>query len=285
MPELPEVETVRRGLAPALVGRRLARVETRRADLRFPFPEGFAERLQGARVLDLTRRAKYLLAPLDTGETLAAHLGMSGRFTLLSGGDALDPGAYYHTVPPNPAHTHVVLETDRGARVEYNDPRRFGYMTLIASEALEAHPFFKGLGPEPLSNAFNAAHLVEAFAGRSQNVKATLLDQRTVAGLGNIYVCEALFRSGIAPTKEAGRVSHKAAERLAVAVRDVLNEAIEVGGSSLRDYRQANGSSGAFQERFRVYDREGGACVSCAKPVQRIVQSGRSTFFCKTCQR
>jgi formamidopyrimidine-DNA glycosylase len=283
MPELPEVETVRRGLAPTLDGARIARAEARRADLRFPLPERFAARLKGARVLGLKRRAKYLLAPLDTGETLVSHLGMSGRFTIVDAGQ--QPGAFYYAGAPDPAHTHVVLETESGVRVEYNDPRRFGYMDLIASDALDAHPFFAGLGPEPLGNAFSADHLAAAFAGRSQNVKATLLDQRVVAGLGNIYVCEALHRAGISPKRAAGRVSRARLGPLAEAVRAVLNEAIAAGGSTLRDFAQADGALGYFQHRFRVYDRAGEACAECGRPIARIFQGGRSTFYCKGCQR
>jgi formamidopyrimidine-DNA glycosylase len=283
MPELPEVETVRRGLQPVLEGARIAHAEARRKDLRFALPERFAARLKGARVLGLTRRAKYLLAPLDSGETLIAHLGMSGRFTIVDA--AQQPGGFYYAGAPDPAHTHVVLETENGARIEYNDPRRFGYMDLIASDALDAHPYFKGLGPEPLGNAFGAAHLAAAFAGRSQNVKATLLDQRVVAGLGNIYVVEALHRAGISPKRAAGRIARARLEPLAAAVRDVLNEAIAAGGSSLKDYAQANGALGYFQHRFRVYDRAGEPCAACASPIVRIVQAGRSTFYCKRCQK
>lgn len=283
MPELPEVETVRRGLQPVLEGARIAKAEARRADLRFALPARFAARLKGARVLGLTRRAKYLLAPLDSGETLVAHLGMSGRFTIVDA--AAQPGAFYYAGAPDPVHTHVVLETEAGARIEYNDPRRFGYMDLIDTDALEAHPWFKGLGPEPLGNAFDATHLARAFAGRKQNVKATLLDQRVVAGLGNIYVVEALHRAGISPKRAAGRISRVRLEPLATAVRDVLREAIEAGGSSLRDYAQTDGALGYFQHRFRVYDREGENCLACAAPIARIVQAGRSTFYCMRCQR
>ncbi len=283
MPELPEVETVKRGLAPVLDGARIARAEARRPDLRFPLPDRFVARLQGARVLGLTRRAKYLLAPLDTGETLISHLGMSGRFTIV---DAhTQPGAFHYAAPPDPAHTHVVLETEAGVRVEYNDPRRFGYMDLIASDALEAHPYFAGMGPEPLGNAFDANHLAVMFAGKSQSVKATLLDQRIVAGLGNIYVCEALHRSGISPKRAAGRISRSRLEVLASIIRDVLNEAIEAGGSTLKDYAATDGALGYFQHRFRVYGREGEPCLTCGSPIARIVQAGRSTFYCARCQR
>ena len=288
MPELPEVETVRRGLAPVLEGARLKRVTANRPDLRFPLPANFAKRVKGARVLGLSRRAKYLLAALDTGETLAMHLGMSGRFTI-SGAQKrplAQPGDLYYAAPPDPAHTHVVFETDAGARVEYNDPRRFGFMDLIASNEVEAHKFFAGMGPEPLGNEFSAATLLTAFAGRKQNVKVTLLDQRVVAGLGNIYVCEALYRAGISPRRAAGRVKRAEAEALAEAVRQVLIEAIEAGGSSLKDYAGATGALGYFQHRFAVYDREGQACArrGCGGTIKRLVQGGRSTFFCSACQ-
>lgn len=283
MPELPEVETVRRGLAPVLDGARIARAQARRPDLRFPLPHRFAARLKGARILGLQRRAKYILAPLDTGETLVAHLGMTGRFTILDARQ--QPDAFYYADPPDPAHTHVVFETEVGARIEYNDPRRFGYMDLIASDALGAHPWFRDLGPEPLGNAFGAGQLAEAFAGRKQNVKATLLDQRVVAGLGNIYVVEALHRAGISPKRAAGRIATPRLGPLATAIRAVLTEAIEAGGSTLKDYAHADGALGYFQHRFRVYDRAGQACPACGGTIARIVQAGRSTFYCGRCQR
>jgi formamidopyrimidine-DNA glycosylase len=283
MPELPEVETVRRGLLPALEGARIVRAEARRKDLRFPLPARFVQRLTGARVLALARRAKYLVAPLDTGETLIAHLGMSGRFTIIDADR--QPGAFYDDHPPDPAHTHVILETDAGARIEYNDPRRFGYMDLIAADALDAHRYFKGLGPEPLGNAFSADHLATAFAGRTQSVKATLLDQRVVAGLGNIYVCEALHRAAISPKRAAGRIAKPRLVLLAETIREVLGDAIEAGGSSLKDFAQADGALGYFQHRFRVYGREGEACPRCGGTIARFVQAGRSTFWCPRCQR
>ncbi|MBL8549992.1 MAG: bifunctional DNA-formamidopyrimidine glycosylase/DNA-(apurinic or apyrimidinic site) lyase [Hyphomonadaceae bacterium] len=285
MPELPEVETVRRGLAPALVGRRLKRVEQRRPDLRFPLPKDFAARLEGRRIMELSRRAKYLIAALDNGELWTMHLGMSGRFSIIAGKRAKQPGEFYYAEPPDPTHTHIVVETDKGVRVEYNDPRRFGYMDLIPADGLSVHPWFAGMGPEPLGNQFHAAHLTEAFAGKKQSVKATLLDQRIVAGLGNIYVCEALFRAGIDPRRAAGRISPPRLERLTKEIRDVLTEAIEAGGSSLRDYAQADGALGYFQHRFRIYDRERQPCGACGSIVKRIVQAGRSTFFCSRCQR
>lgn len=285
MPELPEVETVRRGLEPVLAGVRLKRVIANRADLRFPLPANFAKRLGGARITALSRRAKYLLAALDTGETLAMHLGMSGRFTIVDA--KRQPGDFYYSAPPDAAHTHVVFETERGARVEYNDPRRFGYMELIPTGAIHTHRLFSALGPEPLGEAFNADWLARALAGRKQNIKATLLDQRIVAGLGNIYVCEALHRAGVSPMRAAGKVTATQREDLVHAVRVVLAEAIAAGGSSLKDYAQADGALGYFQHRFRVYDREGQACRrrKCGGVIRRIVQAGRSTFYCPACQR
>lgn len=286
MPELPEVETVRRGLEPVLTGRRLSRVAAKRPDLRFPFPPRFAERLQGARVTALQRRAKYLLAPLDTGEILVAHLGMSGRFVVHP---AQTPertlGDFYYAEPPDPAHTHVEFETDAGDRIDYNDPRRFGYMELIAAGEAALHPFFRDLGPEPLGNEFSASRLRTALKNKTQNIKSALLDQRVVAGLGNIYVCEALFRARIDPRREAGRVSPARLEALARHIRDVLNEAIAAGGSSLRDYAQADGALGYFQHRFKIYDREAEPCSVCGAKIRRIPQGGRSTFFCAKCQR
>lgn len=278
---------MRRGLAPALEGATLVRVQAFRPDLRFPLPERFEARLEGARVEGLTRRAKYLLAPLSTGETLVMHLGMSGRFTVTRPGTVVEPGGFYYAAPPDPKHTHVRLETKAGDVVSYNDHRRFGYMGLVPTAELEAHPWFAGLGPEPLGEAFDAAHLAKAFHRKAQNVKASLLDQRVVAGLGNIYVCEALHRARIHPERAAGRVGRARLERLAGEIRAVLTEAIENGGSSLRDYAQADGTRGAFQDRFRVYDREHDGCVveGCRGVVRRLVQGGRSTFYCPTCQR
>ncbi len=282
MPELPEVETVRRGLAPHLAGARLVHVEQRRPDLRFPFPERFAERLTGARVLALERRAKYLRAALDTGETLVCHLGMSGRFLV----EDAAPGRFVHAAGDDPKHTHVVLRTEAGVTVSFNDARRFGYMDLIATEALDRHPWFAGLGPEPLGPAFGPGALADAFAGRRQSVKATLLDQRVVAGLGNIYVCEALHRSAIHPERPAGEVSPARLKRLAVQIVATLEEAVAAGGSTLRDYRTAEGSLGYFQHAFKVYGREDDPCTRprCRGVVRRLVQSGRSSFFCPTCQ-
>ena len=291
MPELPEVETVRRGLTPALEGARLTRVEVRRADLRWPFPERMAERLTGAIVRGLGRRSKYLLLHLDTGETLIVHLGMSGRMVVdaLSSARAagdLQPGTFHRDAGWLPQHDHVVFHTDRH-RVTFNDARRFGAMDLWPTDRLEDHWLMAKLGPEPLGNAFHEAHLVAAFAGRNTPVKSALLDQRIVAGLGNIYVSEALHRAGIAPTRKAGRIAAPRVARLVPIIRDVLGEAIAAGGSSLRDHRQADGELGYFQHSFRVYDRAGHPCPTpgCAGEIRRIVQSGRSTFHCPACQR
>ena len=283
MPELPEVETVRRGLAPHLVGARLVEVDQRRPDLRFPLPERFAARLTGTRVEALERRAKYLRARLDTGETLVCHLGMTGRFLV----EDQAPGPFVHEAGGDPKHTHVVLKTDAGVAVSFNDARRFGYMDLIATDALERHPWFAGLGPEPLGPGFDARVLARAFAGRRQSVKATLLDQRVVAGLGNIYVCEALHRSALHPERPAGDVSPARLRRLAAEIVRTLEEAIAAGGSTLRDYRTAEGALGYFQHAFKVYGREDAPCVKpgCRGLVRRLVQSGRSSFFCASCQR
>lgn len=287
MPELPEVETVRGGLAPVLEGRRLSRVEARRPDLRFPLPENFVQQLTGATIVSLRRRAKYLLARLDREDTLVMHLGMSGRFEIARPEGAVRPGQFHYAPDPDPKHAHVVFETEAGARVTYYDPRRFGYMALVNTATLDLHPWFAGLGPEPLSEGFNASRLKAAFEGRKQGPKTLLLDQRIVAGLGNIYVCEALHRARISPFKPAGRIAAPRLERLAEAVREVLTAAIAAGGSSLRDYAQADGALGYFQHSFRVYDREGRPCPNpgCSGVIHRRVQGGRSTFYCPTCQR
>ena len=283
MPELPEVETVLQGLRPELEGARLVRIEQRRADLRFAFPPGFSARLTGARVERMTRRAKYLLAELDTGETWVTHLGMTGRFTI---GQAT-PGAFQHPAPSGERHEHAVFWTDRGGRIGFSDARRFGYMGLEPTARLDETAWFRGLGPEPLGNGFDAAHLASAFEGRIQSVKATLLDQRVVAGLGNIYVCEALYRARISPLTPAGRLKSKAIERLCAVVREVLAEAIAAGGSTLRDFAGPQGDLGYFQHRFRIYGREREPCLSegCPGVVARVMQSGRSTFYCPRCQR
>ena len=286
MPELPEVETVRRGLQPALEGARLQRVQARRPDLRFPLPQGFVQRLTGARVEVLERRAKYLLARLDRGDTLVMHLGMTGRFEI-EGSDRSRPGVFRQEASAEDKHAHIVFDTEEGHRITFFDARRFGYMDLIPTEALPRHPWFAALGPEPLGPDFSVDHLQAVFEGKVQNVKATLLDQRIVAGLGNIYVCEVLYRAGIAPSTQAGRISRARLERIVQAVREVLMEAIEAGGSTLRDYAGADGALGYFQHRFRVYGREGEPCVrpGCKGVVRRTVQAGRSTFHCPSCQR
>ncbi|MDZ4363195.1 bifunctional DNA-formamidopyrimidine glycosylase/DNA-(apurinic or apyrimidinic site) lyase [Brevundimonas sp.] len=286
MPELPEVETVRRGLEPVLTGARLTRVRQNRPDLRFPFPDRFVERLEGATVQRLDRRAKYLLMPLSTGETWVSHLGMTGRFTL----DGTQIGAFEEPAPIAGKHEHMSLCAVRGdavTRIGFADARRFGFMGLIPSEGIEAHPWFAAMGPEPLGNGFSALHLGEAFASRKQNVKVSLLDQKIVAGLGNIYVCEALYRARISPLIAAGRISRPRLERLTAVIRDVLNDAIAAGGSTLRDFANADGGQGYFQHRFDVYGREGQPCLGegCTGVVRRIVQGGRSTFFCPSCQR
>ncbi|MBW8305185.1 MAG: bifunctional DNA-formamidopyrimidine glycosylase/DNA-(apurinic or apyrimidinic site) lyase [Brevundimonas sp.] len=286
MPELPEVETVRRGLQPVLEGARLTKVRQNRPDLRFPFPERFVERLEGATVQRIDRRAKYLLMSLSTGETWVTHLGMTGRFTL----DGEQLGEFEEDAPVVGKHEHFSLcaaKSGTTTRVGFADARRFGFMGLIPTDAVEAHPWFAGLGPEPLGNGFSGAHLAEAFAGKKQNIKVSLLDQRLVAGLGNIYVCEALFRARISPLVAAGKVSKPRLETLAAVVRDVLDDAIAAGGSTLRDFANADGGQGYFQHRFDVYGREGKPCPGegCTGVVKRVVQGGRSTFFCPTCQK
>jgi len=286
VPELPEVETVRRGLQPAMEGQRILHAEVRREGLRWPFPPGLAERLEGARVERLRRRSKYILADLSTGETMLLHLGMSGRITL-SGLEAPHvPGHFHHHHPTPEKHDHVIFHMENGARVAFNDARRFGALDLIATDRADAHPLLAALGPEPLSNAFSGAHLVARLKGRKGPVKALLLDQRIVAGLGNIYVCEALFRAGIHPSRAGGQISAARLEALAAIIRDVLLDAIAAGGSSLRDYRQADGELGYFQHSFRVYGREGQPCPTpnCTGQINRIVQGGRSSFFCPDCQ-
>jgi formamidopyrimidine-DNA glycosylase len=283
VPELPEVETVRRGLAPVMEGRVIAAADVRRPDLRWPLPERMAERLAGQRVERLRRRSKYILADLSSGETLIVHLGMSGR--MLVSGAML--GEFHHHHPAPEKHDHVVLDMEGGARVTFNDARRFGAMDLVDTGAAETHWLLAGLGPEPLGNAFDEDYLVARLKGRNTPIKAALLDQRLVAGLGNIYVCEVLHRAGISPRRLAGRIAEARVRAMVTVIRQVLSEAIEAGGSSLRDYRQADGELGYFQHTFRVYDRTGEPCVTpgCSGTVGRIVQSGRSSFFCATCQR
>lgn len=284
MPELPEVETVCRGLARVLEGRRLVRVEARRPDLRFPLPDGFAGRVEGRTVARIRRRAKYMLFELDDGQVLIGHLGMSGRMRIMEG-----------TTEPLEAHDHLIFSTDDGTTVYFNDARRFGYFDLADGAALDAHKYFAGLGPEPLGNDFNGPALAAALKGKKTPIKAALLDQRVVAGVGNIYACEALHRAGISPRRLAKTVQGGRAERLAAAVRTVLSDAIAAGGSSLRDYVQPDGELGYFQHAWRVYGREGEPCrgsdaaiaaaIPCDAPVRRLMQSGRSTFYCSVCQR
>ena len=287
MPELPEVETVRRGLEPVLAGARLAKVRVNRADLRFAFPERFAERLQGARVLRLDRRGKYILAPLDRGETWIIHLGMTGRFRIVLPSGVLDPGGFAHVASVAEPHAHVEIETDKGARLTFFDARRFGSMDLVADGDLTTYAPLAAMGPEPLSDDFDADYLLARFAGRRQAVKTLLLDQSIVAGLGNIYVCEALYRARIDPSTPAGGLSRARLKRLVLAVRAVLEAAISAGGSTLRDYAQVGGEPGLFQHAFQVYGREGEPCETrgCRGVIARQVQGGRSTFFCPRCQR
>lgn len=284
MPELPEVETVRRGLLPVMEGAVIARAEVRRPDLRWPFPERMEERLTGARVMRLARRSKYILAELDTGETLIIHLGMSGRM-LIAG--APTPGVFHHQEVAPQKHDHVVLHMDNGATITFNDARRFGAMDLATTAAIDSHWLIEKLGPEPLGNAFSETYLANALAGKNTPIKSALLDQRIVSGLGNIYVCEVLFRARLSPTRKAGRIARARTAALVPIVRDVLSDAIEAGGSSLRDYRQADGELGYFQHSFQVYGREGEACAipECTGVIGRITQSGRSTFYCPKCQR
>ena len=292
MPELPEVETVRRGLAPAMEGAVIGEVALRRPDLRFPFPVRFRERLIGRRIEVLRRRAKYLVAELSSGEALIMHLGMSGRFTVEQGAERAEPGGFYYDERPAGAHDHVVFALSNGARVTYNDARRFGFMDLAPLAEIEASRHFKGLGIEPLGGALDGATIARLFNGKRAPLKAALLDQALIAGLGNIYVSEALFRAGLHPEAPASVVAtpkgvpKPAAHRLAATIREVLEEAVEAGGSTLRDHMLTDGSLGLFQHRFRVYDRAGEACLApgCNGKVLRLVQSGRSTFFCARCQ-
>ena len=293
MPELPEVETVRRGLIPVLQGAVIESAEARRPDLRWPLPENFAERLAGRRVEAIGRRAKYLLADLDGGEVMILHLGMSGSIRIEGASVKGRPGRFHHPRGPGGPHDHVVLHLAGGATVTFNDPRRFGAILIVPYDRIMSHPLLAGLGPEPLGNGFNAEYLARACARRNTSLKAALLDQKLVAGLGNIYVCEALFRAGLSPRRLAHTLAtaegapNQRAERLVVAIRDVLREAIQAGGSSLRDHRQVNGELGYFQHTFKVYDREGQPCqtLHCKGTIKRIVQNGRSTFYCPTCQR
>jgi formamidopyrimidine-DNA glycosylase len=290
MPELPEVETVRLGLQPALEGRVITRAQTRRGDLRIPFPRDFVRRLEGRRVTHLRRRAKYILADLDSGETLVIHLGMSGRMSVYSENRPRKLGNYLYDAAPATAgadkHDHVVLETDAPAKIVFNDHRRFGLMTLVSTAHLEEDRLFRDVGIEPLSHAFTTAYLANVLEGKKTPIKSALLDQRLVAGLGNIYVCEALFRARISPKRIAGSISAERLAPLAAAIRKVLKDAIAAGGSTLRDHVQATGDPGNFQHHFLVYGREGRPCkLGCRGTVKRIVQSGRSTFYCPKCQK
>ncbi|MCG6882580.1 MAG: bifunctional DNA-formamidopyrimidine glycosylase/DNA-(apurinic or apyrimidinic site) lyase [Silicimonas sp.] len=283
MPELPEVETVRRGLVPAMEGHVIARADVNRPDLRWPFPDRMAERLSGVRILSLRRRSKYILADLSSGETLLIHLGMSGR--ILISGDPL--GQFHHDHPAPEKHDHVVFHMANGARVTFNDARRFGAMDLFPTALGEAHRLLRDIGPEPLGNSFDEIYLARQLKARKTPVKSALLDQKLVAGLGNIYVCEALFRAGISPVRRSDRISTARIATLVPHIRTVLEEAIGSGGSSLRDYRTTGGELGYFQHCFAVYGREGKPCITpdCGSEIRRVVQSGRSSFFCPRCQR
>ncbi len=283
MPELPEVETVRRGLIAVMEGRMIETALVNRPDLRWPLPERLAERLSGVRVGLLRRRSKYILAELSTGDTLIIHLGMSGRM-LVSG---RLPGDFHHALPVPAKHDHIVLQMEGGAVVTFNDARRFGMMDLAPTAHVEEHWLLRGIGPEPLGNAFDEAYLVSRLRGRNTSIKVALMDQRLVAGLGNIYVCEALHAVAISPRRRAGNISAARLARLVPAIRQTLHDAIAAGGSSLRDYRQADGELGYFQHTFRAYGRDGQACrrEGCSGTIRRIVQTGRSTFYCPVCQR
>jgi formamidopyrimidine-DNA glycosylase len=293
MPELPEVETVRRGLQPAMEGAKIVKAEVRRKDLRFPFQKDFVARLEGQTVTGLGRRAKYLMADLSSGDVLLMHLGMSGSFRVVNDDHGTTPGQFHHPRNEDRAHDHVVFHMSSGAAVVFNDPRRFGYMKIIGRRAIEEEPLLRDLGPEPLGNEFDADMLARSCANKKTSLKAALLDQRVVAGLGNIYVCEALFRAHLSPRRLAATLATKKGEttdyarRLVEAIHDVLNQAIKAGGSSLRDHRQTSGELGYFQHSFQVYDREGEKCQSkgCGGIVRRFTQNGRSTFWCPKCQK
>jgi len=293
MPELPEVETVRRGLEPVMQGARFATVEARRRDLRWPLPGDFAARLEGQTVTGIGRRAKYLTVDLSSGEVLLMHLGMSGSFRVSHDGGERRPGKYHHQRPQHLTHDHVVFRMSNGAWIAFNDPRRFGSMKLVPRAQLDQEPLLRALGPEPLGNEFDAAMLARACRGKKTSLKAALSDQRVVAGLGNIYVCEALWRARLSPKRRASTIATRSGEpnerarALVAGIRDVLNDAIRAGGSSLRDHKRTDGELGLFQHQFAVYDREGQRCPrrSCGGTIKRIVQTGRSTFFCPVCQR
>src|SRR5476649_1354511 len=287
MPELPEVETVRRGLAPAMEGARFAKVEVRHRGLRWPIAKDFEKRITGTAVEGLGRRAKYLLADLSSGDVLVMHLGMSGSFRVDDGKIA----QYHHEKSKSVAHDHVVFHMSNGANVTFNDPRRFGSMKLVPRAKLDSEPLLRGLGPEPLGNEFDAAMLATACTAKKTSLKAALSDQRVVAGLGNIYVCEALFRARLSPKRLASTIADRngkpnaRAVALVDAIKAVLQDAIAAGGSSLRDHRRTDGALGDFQHNFRVYDREGEPCPDCKGKIKRIVQTGRSTFYCSSCQK
>jgi formamidopyrimidine-DNA glycosylase len=301
MPELPEVETVRRGLQPVMEGFEILEADARRKDLRFPFQKDFVARLQGQIVTGLGRRAKYLVADLGSGDVLLMHLGMSGSFRVVRQTHEQAPGEFLHPRGKDSAHDHVMFRMSSGAEIVFNDPRRFGYMKVVARSALDEEPLLKGLGPEPLGNEFDAKMLARSCANRKTSLKAALLDQRVVAGLGNIYVCEALFRARLSPRRLAATLATKAGQRKGVAggepteaagrlveaIHAVLNQAIKAGGSSLRDHRQTTGELGYFQHSFQVYDREGKTCNTgaCRGIVRRFTQNGRSTFWCPKCQK
>jgi formamidopyrimidine-DNA glycosylase len=287
MPELPEVETVRRGLAPAMEGARIDKVEVRHRGLRWPITKDFEKRLEGQTVTSVGRRAKYLIVDVASGDVLVMHLGMSGSFRVNDGKIA----QYHHEKSKSTAHDHVVFHMSNGCVLTFNDPRRFGSMKLVARIKIDDEPLLNGIGPEPLGNAFDAAMLAKAVAGKNTSLKAALLDQRVVAGLGNIYVCEALFRAHLSPLRKASTIANRKAQpneraiALVDAIKAVLHDAIKAGGSSLRDHRRADGSLGDFQHNFLVYDREGKPCPGGKGTVKRIVQNGRSTFYCPSCQK
>lgn len=283
MPELPEVETVMRGIEPAMTGYKIDQLILNRPDLRWPFPGGMAERVSGTKVLGLRRRSKYIMADLDSDETLLIHLGMSGR--ILVSGDPL--GKFAHDHPPIEKHDHVIFSMENGARITFNDPRRFGAMDLLDTNSGDAHPLLRTIGPEPFGNEFHENYLVNILKKKNSPIKSVLLDQRIVAGLGNIYVCEVLFRAGISPKRLASKISAKRTAPMVAIIRYVLGEAIQAGGSTLKDFRHSDGELGYFQHTFKVYGREGEACTNtdCGAKIKRIVQSGRSSFYCPKCQR
>jgi formamidopyrimidine-DNA glycosylase len=289
MPELPEVETVLRGLEPVMVGQKIKYADVRRPNLRWPFPDDMSQRLTGATILRLHRRSKYILCDLDSGETLLIHLGMSGRMTISHAvNESEDLLGNFQYKPSTPAkHDHVILDMQAGARISFNDARRFGAMDLINTKNLFDHKLIKSLGPEPLGNEFNSFYLHLKLKSKTAPIKSALLDQKIVSGLGNIYVCESLWRAGINPKRLSRKVSRKKIDVLVPIIRDVLQEAISAGGSSLKDHRQTNGDLGYFQHSFAVYGREGKECHSqdCSETVKRIIQSGRSSFYCAKCQK